>query len=218
MAGLATAWSAMAHPTWGSIALALLAAVVALSLQIGVNYANDYSDGIRGTDADRVGPMRLVGAGAAPAPQVKGAAFVCFGVAALAGLVIILLTGHWWLIAVGLACIVAAWFYTGGSRPYGYAGWGEVFVFIFFGLGAVLGTHFIISSRLSWASLVAAIGVGALACALLVVNNLRDVPTDREAGKHTLATRLGDRRTRIFFGILILTALLSVLLLGWLLS
>lgn len=218
MAGTATAWHVLFSLGWREVVLALLAAVVALALQIGVNYANDYSDGIRGTDDERVGPMRLVGSRAAAPGTVKAAALGCFGIAAAAGLAIVVMTGHWWLLAVGVACILAAWYYTGGSRPYGYAGLGEVFVFIFFGLIAVMGTHYILTGSLTWASFVAAAGIGALACALLVVNNLRDIPSDRVVGKHTLATRLGDGGTRSFFLLLMCVAMLSVLLVGWLTS
>jgi 1,4-dihydroxy-2-naphthoate octaprenyltransferase len=174
---------------------ALLALVVALALQVGVNYANDYSDGIRGTDAERVGPFRLVGSGAVPAAQVRTAAFVAFGVAVAAGLVLAV-TSAWWLVFVGAAAVAAAWFYTGGSRPYGYRGLGEVAVFVFFGLVAVLGTTYVQAGRVSWAAVGGGVAVGALACSLLVANNLRDIPTDRAAGKRTLAVLLGDRGTR----------------------
>ncbi|MGH3307383.1 MAG: 1,4-dihydroxy-2-naphthoate polyprenyltransferase, partial [Nocardioides sp.] len=177
---------------WWKAALALL---VSVALQVGVNYANDYSDGVRGTDADRVGPMRLVGSGAATPGAVKAAAFVAFGVAAAAGLVLAVTTA-WWLVSVGLACILAAWFYTGGTRPYGYAGLGEVMVFVFFGLVAVVGTTYVQTETFELAAVCAAVGIGALACAILVANNLRDIPTDREAGKLTLAVRLGDGATR----------------------
>ncbi|MFN8195610.1 MAG: 1,4-dihydroxy-2-naphthoate polyprenyltransferase [Nocardioidaceae bacterium] len=194
------------HAVWWKAALAL---VVALALQVGVNYANDYSDGIRGTDAERVGPMRLVGSGAATARAVKLAAFAAFGVAALAGLVLAASTA-WWLVAVGLLSIVAAWFYTGGKRPYGYLALGEVMVFVFFGLVAVMGTTYVQTETFEWAALYAAVGVGSLACALLVVNNLRDVPTDREAGKHTLAVRLGEERTRYLYLLLVLAATAAV--------
>jgi 1,4-dihydroxy-2-naphthoate polyprenyltransferase len=187
-----------------------LALVVALALQVGVNYANDYSDGVRGTDADRVGPMRLVGSGAATPAAVKAAAFLSFGVAAVAGLVLAATTA-WWLVAVGLLCVLAAWFYTGGSKPYGYLGLGEVMVFCFFGLVAVIGTTYVQTESWPLASLFAAIGIGAIACAILVANNLRDIPTDREAGKITLAVRLGDRRTRAFYVLLLDLAVLAAL-------
>jgi 1,4-dihydroxy-2-naphthoate octaprenyltransferase len=177
---------------------ALLALVVALALQVGVNYANDYSDGIRGTDAERVGPFRLVGSGAVPAAQVRAAAFAAFGVAVAAGLVLAV-TSAWWLVFVGAAAVAAAWFYTGGSRPYGYRGLGEVAVFVFFGLVAVLGTTYVQAGRISWAAAGGAVAVGALACALLVANNLRDIPTDTPAGKRTLAVLLGDRGTRVLY-------------------
>ncbi len=176
--------------------LAVLAFGVAAALQVGVNYANDYSDGIRGTDVDRVGPMRLTASGAAPARRVKTAAFVSFGVAAVLGLVVVLVSGHLWLLAVGAASILAAWFYTGGRRPYGYRGLGEVGVFVFFGLVAVLGTTYVLVDRVTWPALAGAAGVGLLACALLMVNNLRDVPTDAVVGKRTLAVRLGEHRAR----------------------
>ncbi len=183
----------------------LLSLVVALSLQVGVNYANDYSDGIRGTDAARVGPLRLVGSGVATAASVRTAALACFAVAGVAGLVLVALTGHWWLLAVGAACIAGAWFYTGGSRPYGYSGWGEVAVFVFFGLVAVLGTEYVQAGVVTWAGVAGAVALGSFSAAVLVANNLRDVPTDRETGKRTLAVRLGDRRTRtLYFGLLAL--------------
>ena len=184
---------------------ALLALVVSLALQVGVNYANDYSDGIRGTDDDRVGPMRLVGSGVAAPGAVKRAAFLAFGVAAAAGLALAAATA-WWLVAVGVACVLAAWFYTGGSSPYGYLGLGEVMVFVFFGLVAVGGTTYVQTESWEWPTLYAGIGIGALACALLVVNNLRDIPTDTVAGKRTLAVRLGDARTRALYLLLVLAA------------
>jgi 1,4-dihydroxy-2-naphthoate polyprenyltransferase len=189
---------------------ALLALVVALALQVGVNYANDYSDGVRGTDADRVGPMRLVGSGVASPASVKAAAFLSFGGAALAGLVLAATTA-WWLVAVGVLCVLAAWFYTGGSRPYGYLGLGEVMVFCFFGLVAVIGTTYVQTETWRLPSLFAAVGIGSLACAILVANNLRDIPTDREAGKTTLAVRLGDRRTRFLYVVLLDLAVLVAL-------
>ncbi len=190
---------------------AVLALVVALALQVGVNYANDYSDGVRGTDADRVGPMRLVGSGAAPAGQVKAAAFAAFGVACAAGLVLAALSS-WWLVLLGALCVAAAWFYTGGSAPYGYRALGEVMVFVFFGLVAVQGTAYVQSGLLAGLGWYAATGVGALACAILVANNLRDVPTDTEAGKRTLAVLLGEERTRYLFVLLVAAA--AVMLVG----
>ncbi len=188
---------------------ALLALVVALALQVAVNYANDYSDGIRGTDADRVGPMRLVGSGAASPAAVKRAAFLAFGVAGAAGLVLAATTA-WWLVAVGVVCVLAAWYYTGGSKPYGYLGLGEVMVFVFFGLVAVVGTTYVQTETWEWAALYAAVGVGALACAILVANNLRDIPTDTVAGKRTLAVVLGDRGTRTLYVVLVAVAALAV--------
>ncbi|GAA1954718.1 1,4-dihydroxy-2-naphthoate polyprenyltransferase [Nocardioides panacihumi] len=188
---------------------ALLALVVALALQVAVNYANDYSDGIRGTDDDRVGPLRLTGSRLAGPGAVKRAAFGAFGVAAVAGLVLAASTG-WWLVLVGALCILAAWFYTGGERPYGYAGLGEVMVFVFFGLVAVVGTYYVQAEQWSWPALYAAVGVGALACAILVANNLRDIPTDTVAGKRTLAVILGDGRTRALYTLLVLAAAAAV--------
>jgi 1,4-dihydroxy-2-naphthoate octaprenyltransferase len=199
---------------------ALLALVVALALQVGVNYANDYSDGIRGTDADRVGPFRLVGSGAARPGAVKRAAFGCFALAGLAGLVLVLLTGHWWLLAVGAVCVLAAWYYTGGKRPYGYRGLGEVAVFVFFGLVAVCGTVYVQLGRVGPAAVSTGAWVGALACAILVANNLRDLDGDAASGKRTLATRLGDAGTRrLYVGLLALAglaiAVAAALTTGW---
>ncbi|MEJ7834070.1 MAG: 1,4-dihydroxy-2-naphthoate polyprenyltransferase [Nocardioides sp.] len=188
---------------------ALLALLVSLALQVGVNYANDYSDGIRGTDDERVGPMRLVGSGGASPTAVKRAAFVAFGVAGAAGLVLAATTA-WWLVAVGLVCVLAAWFYTGGSSPYGYLGLGEVMVFVFFGLVAVVGTTYVQTESWEWPALYAGVGIGALACAILVVNNLRDIPTDTVAGKRTLAVRLGAERTRYLYLLLVLAAAAAV--------
>jgi len=190
---------------------ALLALVVSLALQVGVNYANDYSDGIRGTDAERVGPMRLVGSGRATPTAVKRAAFTAFGVAAAAGLVLAATTA-WWLVAVGIVCVAAAWFYTGGSKPYGYLGLGEVMVFVFFGLVAVTGTAYVQTETWRLPALYAAVGIGAIACAILVANNLRDIPSDRVSGKLTLAVRLGDDRTRGFY--VLLLGLAAVALVG----
>jgi 1,4-dihydroxy-2-naphthoate polyprenyltransferase len=191
---------------------ALLALIVALALQVAVNYANDYSDGVRGTDADRVGPLRLVGSGAASPGAVKRAAFLAFAVAGVAGLVLAALTS-WWLIALGLAAMLAAWGYTGGPRPYGYAGLGELFVFVFFGLVAVCGTTYVQVGRVTAVSLVCGVAVGMLACALLVANNLRDVPTDAGSGKRTLAVRIGVARTRqLYVGLVALPFLATVAL------
>ncbi|MFE3293698.1 1,4-dihydroxy-2-naphthoate polyprenyltransferase [Rhodococcus sp. NPDC059234] len=174
---------------------AVLALVVSMSLIIGVNFANDYSDGIRGTDDERVGPLRLVGSKLASPAAVKTAAFACFGLAAVVG-VVLALTSAWWLILVGAVCIAGAWYYTGGRNPYGYSGFGEVAVFVFFGLVAVCGTQFVQAERVDWVGLVAAIAVGSFSSAVLVANNLRDIPTDAESGKNTLAVRLGDAGTR----------------------
>jgi len=189
----------------------LLALFVALALQIGVNYANDYSDGIKGTDEVRVGPVRLVGQKLATPSQVKFAALSCFAAAMLAGLVLILITSLWWMILVGVACVAAAWFYTGGKHPYGYLGLGEVFVFIFFGLVPVLGTVYVQTFTIIAADVFAACAIGLLICTLLVVNNLRDIPTDIDAGKRTLAVKLGDQRTRILYvGFVVSTIALTV--------
>ncbi|MGV3113004.1 1,4-dihydroxy-2-naphthoate polyprenyltransferase [Corynebacterium freneyi] len=177
---------------WGRAALAL---IVAWALIVGVNYANDYSDGIRGTDDDRSGPQRLTGSGLVPPKTVKTAAFAAFGVAGIVGLALALLSA-WWLVLVGVACIAGAWFYTGGDNPYGYRGLGEVAVFVFFGLVAVLGTEFSQSGRISWPGVTAAIAVGAISASVNLANNLRDIPSDTEAGKVTLAVRLGDANTR----------------------
>jgi 1,4-dihydroxy-2-naphthoate polyprenyltransferase len=176
---------------------AALALVVALALQIGVNFANDYSDGVRGSDSAerRVGPMRLVGSGLASPGQVKLAAFGCFIVACCAGLALAAVTS-WWLALGGALAVLAAWFYTGGSRPYGYHGLGEVSVFVFFGVAAVAGTAYVQMGRLSWLGLAASIPAGLLSCALLMVNNLRDIRSDGESGKRTLAVRIGDARSR----------------------
>ena len=188
---------------------ALLALVVSLALQVGVNYANDYSDGIRGTDDDRVGPLRLVGSGLASPWAVKLAAFAAFGVAALTGLVLAVTT-EWWLVGVGLVSILAAWFYTGGRSPYGYRGLGEVMVFVFFGLVAVVGTTYVQTETSQWPALYAGVGIGALACAILVVNNLRDLESDRAVGKRTLAVALGPERTRGLYALLVLAAAAAV--------
>jgi 1,4-dihydroxy-2-naphthoate octaprenyltransferase len=198
----------------GSAAFALLALLVSLSLQVGVNYANDYSDGIRGTDSDRLGPVRLVGQRLASPRDVKIAAMICFASAALFGLALVALSAAWVMLPIGAAAIVAAWYYTGGRRPYGYSGLGEVFVFVFFGLVATLGTTYTQALSLSAISIAGAVGIGALATAILVANNLRDIPTDLSHGKRTLAVRLGQRRTRGLYAALLLVALASVLAVG----
>ncbi|MDM7832232.1 1,4-dihydroxy-2-naphthoate polyprenyltransferase [Cellulomonas edaphi] len=190
------------------LGMAALALGVALALQVGVNYANDYSDGIRGTDLDRVGPLRLTASGTATPQAVRTAAFASFGVAALLGLWLVALSGQWWLLAVGALAVVAAWTYTGGSNPYGYRGLGEVGVFVFFGLVAVAGTTYTQAGGVSWAAWVGAVAVGLLACALLMVNNLRDVPTDALVGKRTVAVRLGDHRARRVYAALVVVPVL----------
>ncbi|HEU4907444.1 MAG TPA: 1,4-dihydroxy-2-naphthoate polyprenyltransferase [Propionibacteriaceae bacterium] len=195
---------------------ALLALVVSVALQVGVNYANDYSDGIRGTDTARVGPLRLVGSGLASPSLVKRAAFVSFGIAGFAGLALVIMNRQWWLLAVGVACVLAAWYYTGGKRPYGYAGLGEVSVFVFFGLVAVCGTAYVQVGRVSLATLLTGVWVGALACAILVANNLRDIRGDAQVGKRTLATRLGDARTRGLYVILVTLSALMIILVAYL--
>lgn len=181
------------------IGRALLALVVAMALQVGVNYANDYSDGVRGTDAARVGPVRLVGQGLASPRSVRTAALLAFAVAAVAGLALVLLTREWWLLGVGVASIAAAWLYTGGPRPYGYAGLGEVFVLVFFGVVPVVGTAYVQTLVITAEQVLAGLGVGAIAVAILIANNLRDIPGDTVAGKRTLAVRLGDSRTRVLY-------------------
>ena len=189
-----------------------LALTVALSLQIAVNYANDYSDGIKGTDIDRVGPMRLVGSGAATADSVKKAAFISFFVAAIAGLILASRTS-WLLIILGAICIIAAWTYTGGPKPYGYQAMGEVSVFIFFGVVATVGTYYVQTESVSREVILASFAMGALACAILALNNLRDLPSDEVAGKKTLAVVMGDKSTRdlykwlMFFALVISVAL-----------
>lgn len=191
---------------------ALLALLVAVGMIVGVNFANDYSDGIRGTDDVRAGPLRLVGSRLAAPRTVLAAACVSLAAAAAAGLVLAL-TSAPWLIAVGAVCILGAWFYTGGSRPYGYAGLGEVAVFVFFGLVAVLGTQYVQAMRVDWVGVLLAIAVGCMSSGVLVANNLRDIPTDTDAGKMTLAVRLGDGRTRVFYeSLLAATALVTVAL------
>ncbi|MFZ9425843.1 MAG: 1,4-dihydroxy-2-naphthoate polyprenyltransferase [Ilumatobacteraceae bacterium] len=192
----------------------VLAGVVSLMLQVGVNYANDYSDGIRGTDDVRVGPARLVGGGLASAQSVKVAALVSFLVAAVAGLVLAIVTS-WWLLLVGAMSILAGWFYTGGKHPYGYMGFGELFVFVFFGLVATVGSTYVIVESIPALAWQMGVAVGALACALLVTNNLRDIPTDQMVGKRTLAVRLGDVRTRALYGSLVIGGVVVGVAAAW---
>jgi len=190
---------------------ALLALLVSLSLQVGVNYANDYSDGIRGTDDSRVGPVRLTASNLASAQSVKRAAFISFGIAAVAGLVLALQTS-WWLIAVGALAIAAAWGYTGGANPYGYRGLGDISVFLFFGIVATVGSYFVQTEVLNLKIFIVAIPMGSLACAILAINNLRDRAQDELVGKHTMAVRLGDRGARVLYISLLLSAHLFALL------
>jgi 1,4-dihydroxy-2-naphthoate octaprenyltransferase len=208
--GTAAAFEVDGTLRWGR---ALLAAAVALLLQVGVNYANDYSDGVRGTDDERVGPLRLTGSGAAKPGHVRAAALGCFGAAVVAGGVLILVSGAWPLILVGIAAVAAAWGYTGGRRPYGYLGLGELFVFLFFGLVATLGTTFTQVLQLSGPAWVGACGTGLIATALLMANNVRDIPTDREAGKLTLAVRIGDDAARASYVLMLTLALVLPLVL-----
>ena len=190
---------------------AALALVVSLALQVGVNYANDYSDGVRGTDEDRAGPMRLVASRRATPRAVKVAAFTAFGAACVAGLVLAALT-TWWLIALGVVCVVAGWTYTGGPRPYGYVGLGEVFVFVFFGLVATIGTTYVVIESVSVLAVCSGVLAGLLAVALLMVNNIRDIDGDARSGKQTLAVRLGVKRSKNLFVLIYVAALFAVLL------
>ncbi|MDN4471394.1 1,4-dihydroxy-2-naphthoate polyprenyltransferase [Demequina zhanjiangensis] len=217
-----TLWTAVTPVAVGSAAaiavdgfrllIALLALGVALSLQIASNYANDYSDGVRGTDMDRVGPDRLVATGRATPSAVKRAAFLMFAVGALLGLWLVAVAGQWWWLIVGALAIIAAWTYTGSSRPYGYDGWGEVSVFVFFGLVAVLGTMVAQAGQITWWAVVAAAGVGFTSVAMLMVNNIRDIETDSLTGKRTLAVRLGPQRARhAFLGVMMAPVLCAVI-------
>lgn len=191
---------------------ALLALIVSCALQVGVNYANDYSDGIRGTDTNRLGPTRLVASGLATASAVKNAAIISFVIAAIAGSILSMLS-NWWLIVIGAISILAAWGYTGGKKPYGYLGFGELAVFVFFGLVATIGSYFVQSATINWQVFLLSIPVGCLSCAILVLNNLRDLPKDKMVSKNTLAVLLGDKKTRIFYVILlVISQLLSVIL------
>ena len=196
-----------------SLLLSVLALIVSLSLQIGVNYANDYSDGIRGTDANRVGPLRLTGSGSAKPKAVKNAAFLSFGLAGLVGLILVLASGQLWLILVGAASILAAWFYTGGKSPYGYSGLGEVAVFVFFGLVATIGTSFVQQGFVSPLAVILGSASGLYATAVLLVNNIRDIRTDTESGKRTIAVKLGDKISkRLFLWMIWLPVALNLLL------
>jgi 1,4-dihydroxy-2-naphthoate octaprenyltransferase len=192
---------------WGN---AFLALVVSLFLQIAVNFANDYSDGVRGTDTHRIGPVRLVASGLASASSVKVAALISFLIAAIAGFVLALNISPW-LFLVGAASIWAAWGYTGGKKPYGYFGFGELSVFIFFGLVATVGSYYIQTEQFNWQIFLLAIPVGTLSCAILAVNNLRDLPQDNLVGKRTMAVRIGEKNTRVFFMLLLVTAQLTAL-------
>ena len=202
--------TAYAGSDWKPLAAAL-ALLVSLSLQIGVNYANDYSDGIRGTDDSRVGPVRLTASGMASAKSVKNAAFISFFIAALAGLALAIQTS-WWLIAVGALAIAAAWGYTGGANPYGYRGLGEISVFLFFGIVATVGTYFVQTEEINFEILIISIPMGSLACAILAINNLRDRAQDEVVGKRTMAVRLGDKGARILYISLLIAAHLFALL------
>ena len=192
---------------WGN---AFLALVVSLFLQIAVNFANDYSDGVRGTDTHRIGPVRLVASGLASASSVKVAALISFLIAAIAGFVLALNISPW-LFLVGAASIWAAWGYTGGKKPYGYFGFGELSVFIFFGLVATVGSYYIQTEQFNWQIFLLALPVGTLSCAILAINNLRDLPQDKLVGKRTMAVRIGEKNTRVFFMLLLVTAQVTAL-------
>ena len=192
---------------WGN---ALLALLVSLFLQIAVNFANDYSDGVRGTDTHRIGPVRLVASGLASASSVKAAALISCLIAAIAGLVLAINISPW-LLAVGAAAIWAAWAYTGGKKPYGYFGFGELSVFIFFGLVATVGSYYIQTEQFNWQISLLSMPVGTLSCAILAINNLRDLPQDKLVGKRTMAVRIGEKNTRVFFMLLLFTAQITAL-------
>lgn len=220
-----TLWTAISPVAVGSASAAavdsfaflpaLLALGVALALQIASNYANDYSDGVRGTDVDRVGPERLVASGRATPSSVKSAAYVSFGVAGLLGLALVVETGLYWLLIVGAIAIWAAWHYTGSDRPYGYAGWGEVSVFVFFGPVAVLGTMLTQAGEVRWWAIAASIGVGLYAVSLLMVNNIRDLDTDAAAGKRTLAVIVGSHRARQLFAAAVMLPVLCAVVVAF---
>jgi len=188
-----------------------LALIVSLFLQIAVNFSNDYSDGIRGTDANRVGPTRLVASGLASAKAVRRAAFISFATACIAGTLLSLNTTLW-LILVGVISVLAAWGYTGGKKPYGYLGFGEFSVFVFFGLVATIGSYYVQTQQINWEIVLLSVPIGSLSCAILVINNLRDRPLDEISGKQTLAVKLGDQKTRYFYGFLLLITQLTLLL------
>lgn len=197
----------LAHPKF-DLTNALLALIVGLSLQIAVNYANDYSDGVKGTDAERIGPTRLVASGLATAKEVRNAAFSAFAIAAISGAYLASRTSYW-LILIGAAAIISAWRYTGGKNPYGYRGLGELYVFIFFGLVATIGTYFTQTGSVEIEAIVAAISNGAISCALLMVNNIRDIEGDTKSGKRTLAVRIGETRARRLYMLLIFIAIFT---------
>lgn len=194
-----------------NLGLSLLALAVALFLQIGVNYANDYSDGIRGTDEHRVGPLRLTGSKSVKPQAVKFAAFAFFGLAAISGLAIVVLSQHWWFIPVGIASIIAAWFYTGGKSPYGYSGLGEIAVFIFFGLVATYGTAYIQIGSFDLNALLGGSAAGFFASAVLMVNNIRDIETDAKVGKRTLAVKLGLQKAKALYFVMLWAPLAMLL-------
>ncbi|MCB2411558.1 1,4-dihydroxy-2-naphthoate polyprenyltransferase [Demequina sp. TTPB684] len=220
-----TLWTSLSPVLVGSAAagalgsfrplLALLALVVGLALQIASNYANDYADGVRGTDVNRVGPSRLVASGRARPSAVKRAAYVASGVGGLAGVELCALSGQWWLLAVGAVAVVAAWAYTASSNPYGYRGWGEAVVWVFFGPVAVLGTMVTQAGTVTWWAVIASASVGLYAVALLMVNNIRDVEGDALAGKRTVAVRLGERRTRRLFAAVVLAPVAGAVLVAF---